>query len=223
VIEFIGLYGDDLSPTIVTELAPADRRSRLTLSDLTWAVQSILRALNATHALNLFHRDIKWQNVLVSFGARNLRVIDWGLAEPIRPSRKLPARVGTTAYRAPELLMGVRHYGPEVDIWAAGVAMADAMFGFPMIFPSDEESEVLAWHTHLFGHERMREVAQELECEVDLRFYPAQGFLGFALPHTRWFFTREALDLLGRLLTPERKARVSAGEALSHPFFREEF
>jgi serine/threonine protein kinase len=222
VVEFIGLYGDDFSPVIVTEFAPSEPFGFVVLEELRWAVYSVLAALNGTHSLGLFHRDVKWQNMLVSFRKRSLKLVDWGLAEPILPPRKLPYRVGTTSYKAPELLMGVRYYGAEVDVWAAGVAMAELMFGCPTFFPAADDEEVLARQTRVFGNERMGALARGYECDVHLPFHREAGFVEFALPHTRHLFTRESLDLLGRLLTPEREARATAAEALAHEFFRDQ-
>jgi casein kinase II subunit alpha len=219
VIDFIGLYGDDRSPILVTELGVSDRRTLVSLPELKWAMHALFSALNATHSRNVFHRDIKWQNLLVSFGERRLRLIDWGLAEHVIPGRKLPSRVGTTCYKAPELLLGFKFYGPEVDIWAAGVTMADLMFGCPTFFPAVDDDEVLTRHTQVFGDARLSRIAGEYEWRGTLGYHPGNSFVEFALPHTRALFTHESLDLLGKLLVPEREQRITANDVLEHPFF----
>jgi casein kinase II subunit alpha len=219
VIEFIGVYGDRWSPIIVTEFATRDNDIDLTLDDLRWVMRCLLAALNATHYRHVFHRDIKWQNLMVSFHNRTFKLIDWGLAEYIVADRKLASRVGTKTYKAPELLMGARMYGPEVDVWAAGVTMANLMFGCPSFFPGANDREVLARQTRIFGHLRMSRLAKQYRYKWKRFGSERQSILEFALPHTRSLFTSRALDLLGQLLVPERDSRLTAAEALFHPFF----
>jgi casein kinase II subunit alpha len=220
VLEFIGVYGDELDPIIATELAPHDTAARVALSDVRWAMRCLLGALNATHARRAFHRDVKWANVLMSFRERSFRLIDWGLAELVIPGRPLGPRTGTKCYKAPELLLGWRDYGPPVDVWAAGVSMANLMFGRHCFFAAGNDRGVLTRHAQLFGHARIAKIARQIGYEGHVPFYLKRSFLEFALPDTRALFTSDAIDLLERLLTPEVRDRITAGEALLHPFFR---
>jgi casein kinase II subunit alpha len=219
VIEFIGVYGDENSPIIVTEFASRDKNTNITLNDLKWAMNCLLSALNETHYRHVFHRDIKWQNLMVSFRERTLKIIDWGLAEYIVSDRKLSSRVGTKTYKAPELLMGAQFYGSEIDILAAGITMANLMFGCPSLFTGSGDLEILFRQIEIFGRLRMSRIAKELKYKRKIVDRKRRSFLEFALPHTRQLITSEALDLLEKLLMPEGKRRITAADALTHLFF----
>jgi casein kinase II subunit alpha len=219
IIEFIGLYGDELTPILVTELGIRDSDTIVGLSDFKWAVKSLLQAINETHYRHIFHRDIKWPNLLVSFKNRSLKLIDWGLADFIVAGRKYPPKCGTKSYKAPELLMGYRYYGPPVDVWAAGVTMANLLYGCPSFFSSSDDDGVLAKQTRIFGHLRMSRIADSLKWGGSVALYTKQSLLEYALPHTRQLFSKQSLDLLQQLLVPEANGRVTAADALQHPFF----
>jgi serine/threonine protein kinase len=117
--------------------------------------------------------------------------------------------------------MGYRYYGADVDIWAAGVTMANLLYGCPSFFSGADDEAVLGRHTRIFGNLRMSRIAQDLGYDGAIQHYQKQSLLEYALPHTRHLFTRDSLDLLQQLLIPEMKARISAAEALQHPFFGE--
>ncbi len=81
----------------------------------------LLAGVQYLHENNILHRDIKSANLLITKG-NVLKIADWGLARSttIHPDRKLTSPVVTLWYRSPELILGSRFYGPEVDIWSVG-------------------------------------------------------------------------------------------------------
>jgi casein kinase II subunit alpha len=218
ILHLIGVYGDAYDPIIVTELCDHESNPT-TLSDIKWLLSSLLKCLNATHRIHIFHRDIKLQNLLSSFSDRKLRVIDWGLAEWVIADHKYSYRVGTKSYKAPELLMKSPVYGPGIDIWSAGVVLANLIFGCPSFFAGNDDKMVLHRHVQLFGHVRMRRIAKSLGYEKVIPYYGRQSLLEFVLPHARNFITRESLDMVQCLLVPEMGKRITAAEALMHSFF----
>lgn len=220
VVKLHGVYGDELSPIIVTEFVARDENTNISYEDLQWIMRELLMALNATHYEHIFHRDIKWQNLLVSFKERRLRIIDWGLAEFFIRGRRYSPSAGTKSYKAPELLLGCRQYGPAVDVWAAGIIMANLMFGCPSFFNAGDVQGVLARHTQFFGPRRMRRLAKMCGYRRPLLQTGGQSFLELALPHTRHLIKKEAIDLLQELLTPEPNLRITAADALLHPFLK---
>ena len=221
VIKLFGVYGDEFSPVIVTERIKQSNRTVLSYEELRWVMRELLRTLNGTHYHNVFHRDVKWQNMLVSFEERKMRLIDWGLAEYVVLDQEYSPSVGTKSYKAPELLMEWRHYGPGVDIWAAGIVMANLMYGCPSFFSAAENEGVLVRQTKLFGKNRMMKLARRYKYKRPLAYTTTQSLLEYALPHTRHLFTHESLDFLQLLLVPEPEDRASAAEALLHPFVRD--
>jgi serine/threonine protein kinase len=217
-VRLVGVYGDEHAPIIVTELAHRDDAAPIALDDLRWLMRSLLATLNQTHYLNVFHRDIKWANLMVSFKNRTLRVIDWGLAEWVIKDMAIPV-VGTKSYKAPELLLGAEKYGPAVDVWAAGVVMGNLMFGCYSFFSGSSESAVLLKQAKIFGTRRIARLAKQYGYTKRVPRVAPRSMLEFALPHTRHLFTRASFDLLVELLRPERADRIKAADALTHDFF----
>jgi cyclin-dependent kinase 12/13 len=84
-------------------------------------LHQLLKGVQFLHSSNILHRDLKSANLLVTKG-NVLKIADWGLARSmtINPSRKLTIPTVTLWYRSPELILGNRQYGPEIDMWSVG-------------------------------------------------------------------------------------------------------
>lgn len=59
-------------------------------------------------------------NVLIDHNARQLTLIDWGLADFYQPGKEYPVRVATRFYKGPELLVDIKDYDYSLDVWGAG-------------------------------------------------------------------------------------------------------
>lgn len=221
IINFVGLYGDEYVPVIVTNFLKSDSNCIPSYKDFQWVMKSLLQALNATHYNKIFHRDVKWQNMLVSFKDHKLYLIDWGLAEYIIKGRSYSPRTGTRSYKAPELLLSYNYYNQKVDIWAAGCVMANLMFGVHSFFSGSDNDDVLMKQVEFYGKLRMKRLATRYGRKKKLPYLDRQSFLEYALPHTRHLITNESLDLLSNLLMPEPEYRLDAADALIHHFFNE--
>lgn len=114
-----------------------NRLSPLTVKAL---MKQLLEGLAYCHARSFAHRDLKPQNLLVD-DSGILKIADFGLARSmVRPPRAYTHEVVTLWYRAPEVLLGLSHYGLSVDLWAAGCIFAE--MAHPRnapIFPGDSE------------------------------------------------------------------------------------
>ncbi|XP_015257246.1 PREDICTED: serine/threonine-protein kinase NLK [Cyprinodon variegatus] len=88
----------------------------------------ILRGLKYLHSAGILHRDIKPGNLLVNSNCV-LKICDFGLArvEESDESRHMTQEVVTQYYRAPEILMGSRHYTNSIDIWSVGCIFAELL------------------------------------------------------------------------------------------------
>lgn len=94
--------------------------------------RQIFEALAYAYAQGVIHRDIKPQNMIVAHNAgadarRRLLIIDWGLADFYRAGQKMPVRVASRHYKAPELLMEYPYYDYAVDVWAAGCILGEML------------------------------------------------------------------------------------------------
>lgn len=83
------------------------------------------------HRQNIAHRDLKPENLILLDSSReySLKVIDFGCAALMAPSKQLETFVGSAYYIAPEVF--TKKYGLECDIWSAGVIMYILLCGYP--------------------------------------------------------------------------------------------
>lgn len=219
IIDLIGIYGDEYDPVIITNYIQSNSNCIPSYKDFQWVIKSLLQALNATHYNKIFHRDVKWQNMLVSFDDHKLFLIDWGLADYIIKGRSYSPKTGTRSYKAPELLLSYNYYNQKVDIWAAGCVMANLMFGVHSFFSGRDNEDVLLKQVQFYGKLRMKRLAMRYGKKKKFPYLNRQSFLEYALPHTRHLITNESLDLLGNLLMPEPEYRLNAADAICHSFF----
>jgi serine/threonine protein kinase len=74
------------------------------------------------------HRDVKPHNVMIDHSQRQLRLIDWGLAEFYHPAREYNVRVASRYYKGPELLVDLQDYDYSLDLWSLGCMFAAMIF-----------------------------------------------------------------------------------------------
>jgi cyclin-dependent kinase 12/13 len=111
-------------------------------------IQSLMRqlmeALAYCHSKNFLHRDLKCSNILIN-NKGQLKLADWGLARfyfADDQSRLYTNHVITLWYRPPELLLGVEHYGPAVDMWSCGCILGELFVKKPL-FQGNQEFDQL--------------------------------------------------------------------------------
>ncbi|KAK7882745.1 hypothetical protein WMY93_028919 [Mugilogobius chulae] len=182
----------------------------------------ILRGLKYLHSAGILHRDIKPGNLLVNSNCV-LKICDFGLArvEETDESRHMTQEVVTQYYRAPEILMGSRHYGNSIDIWSVGCIFAE-LLGRRILFQAQSPIQQLDLITDLLGTPSME--AMRTACE-GARAHILRG------PHKQPSLpvlytlssqaTHEAVHLLCRMLVFDPSKRISAKDALAHPYLDE--
>ena len=180
----------------------------------------LIKGVAFCHHHRVLHRDLKPQNLLINREGE-LKLADFGLARAFGiPVRSYTHEVVTLWYRAPDVLMGSRRYSTPVDMWSIGCIFAEMSNGRPL-FPGTSESNQLERIFKALGTPTPEIYPGIVELpEYNPNFAvspPVEGGLAALMPS----MTPVMLDLASRLLQYDPNKRISAKEALSHPFFKE--
>lgn len=180
----------------------------------------LLRGLAHLHAHWVVHRDVKTSNLLLS-ASGVLKLADFGLARQFGdPPEPLTPGVVTLHYRAPELLLGVDHYGPPVDLWSAGCIFAELLTNRPL-FSASSEMELLGQMAAMLGAPNDAVwpgvSARPAFSVLPLRHVAAGRLRAEYASRT----TALGLQLLEGLLTYDPRRRLSSEAALRHGYFDE--
>lgn len=193
---------------------PAERIQRLTYQ--------IIKGLAHMHKHNFFHRDIKPENILLreENGVEVIKIADLGCAKEIRSRPPYTEYVATRWYRAPELLLRMQAYSSPIDLWATGCIFAE-LFLRRNLFSGTSDLDMLHQIVSKLGSEQLN---QWKEGKLD-----KSRFKQFAeykkVPTSTWLAdtqlpeTEHAVELFESLLAFEPNARLTAANALDHPFF----
>uniref|UniRef100_A0A8C7D2C7 Mitogen-activated protein kinase n=1 Tax=Oncorhynchus kisutch TaxID=8019 RepID=A0A8C7D2C7_ONCKI len=200
---------------VVTELMQSDLHKiivspqPLSSDHVKVFLYQILRGLKYLHSAGILHRDIKPGNLLVNSNCV-LKICDFGLA-----------RVVTQYYRAPEILMGSHHYSNAIDIWSIGCIFAE-LLGRRILFQAQSPIQQLDLITDLLGTpslEAMRTACEGARAHI-LRGPHKQPSLPVLYTLSSQA-THEAVHLLCRMLVFDPSKRISAKDALAHPYLDE--
>ncbi|XP_047187487.1 cyclin-dependent kinase 15 isoform X2 [Scophthalmus maximus] len=181
----------------------------------------LLRGLSFIHQNRILHRDLKPQNLLISY-LGELKLADFGLARSKSiPSQTFSSEVVTLWYRPPDVLLGSTDYSTALDMWGAGCVFIEMLQGAPA-FPGV---------TDVFEQLQKIWTVLGVPCEDN---WPGVSLLPNYRPE--WFHQSEPKqfravwkrlnqlphkteDLVQRMLTRVPTDRISALEALKHPYF----
>lgn len=89
----------------------------------------IIRALNYLSSLNIAHRDIKPQNILIDTDKNTVVICDLGSAKQLIHGEPNLAYICSRSYRAPELIFGAQDYTTQIDMWAFGCVLVEMING----------------------------------------------------------------------------------------------
>ncbi|KAM8961577.1 serine/threonine-protein kinase NLK2 [Pelodytes ibericus] len=213
---------------VITELMQTDLHKvivspqPLSADHIKVFLYQILRGLKYLHSAGILHRDIKPGNLLVNSNCV-LKICDFGLArvEELDESQHMTQEVVTQYYRAPEILMGSRHYRNAIDIWSVGCIFAE-LLGRRILFQAQSPIQQLDLITDLLGTPPL--TAMRSACEgarAHIMRGPHKPPSLSVLYMLSGEATHEAVHLLCRMLLFDPLKRISAKDALTHPYLEE--
>ena len=190
-----------------------------------YIIYQILKALKYLHSGDLLHRDLKPSNCLLNAEC-HLKLADFGLARSVHcddPSQGNPVLtdyVATRWYRGPEILLGSTQYTKGVDMWAVGCILGEMLLGSP-IFPGTSIMNQLDRILEITGRPSQEDIeainspiaAIILDSVQQVKQVKQKG-LHDLFPKA----SPDALNLLKKLLRFNPNKRLTAEEALNHPY-----
>ncbi|XP_058109734.1 cell division control protein 2 homolog A isoform X1 [Magnolia sinica] len=179
----------------------------------------ILRGIAYCHSHRVLHRDLKPQNLLIDRRTNSLKLADFGLARAFGiPVRTFTHEVVTLWYRAPEILLGSRHYSTPVDVWSVGCIFAEMVNQRPL-FPGDSEIDELFKIFRVLGtpnEETWPGVTALPDFKSAFPKWPSKD-LATVVPDLE----PAGIDLLSKMLFLEPSRRITARNALEHEYFKD--
>ncbi|XP_046753283.1 calcium/calmodulin-dependent protein kinase type II alpha chain isoform X10 [Diprion similis] len=161
-------------------------------ADASHCIQQILESVHHCHHNGVVHRDLKPENLLLASKAKGaaVKLADFGLAIEVQGEQQAWfGFAGTPGYLSPEVLKK-EPYGKPVDIWACGVILYILLVGYPPFWDEDQH-----------------------------RLYAQIKAGAYDYPSPEWdTVTTEAKNLINQMLTVNPSKRITASEALKHPW-----
>ncbi|CAL1608401.1 unnamed protein product [Knipowitschia caucasica] len=205
---------------LVTHLMGADLNNivkcqKLTDDHVQFLIYQILRGLKYIHSADIIHRDLKPSNLAVNEDCE-LKILDFGLAR--HTDDEMTGYVATRWYRAPEIMLNWMHYNMTVDIWSVGCIMAELLTG-RTLFPGTDHINQLQQIMRLTGTPPASLISRMPSHEArnyinSLAHMPKRNFADVFIGANPL-----AVDLLEKMLVLDTDKRITAPEALAHPYF----
>ncbi|XP_019052834.1 PREDICTED: mitogen-activated protein kinase homolog NTF6-like, partial [Nelumbo nucifera] len=207
---------------IVYELMDTDLhqiiRSSQPLTDYhcQFFLYQLLRGLKYIHSANVLHRDLKPSNLLLNANC-DLKICDFGLARTTSEKVPMTEYVVTRWYRAPELLLNCSAYTAAIDIWSVGCILMEIIRREPL-FPGNSHVQQLRLITEMIGSPDDSDLGflrsdNARKRVKQLPRVPKQPF-SQKFPD----MSPLAIDLAERMLVFYPSKRITADEALNHPY-----
>ncbi|XP_023554304.1 CDPK-related protein kinase-like [Cucurbita pepo subsp. pepo] len=200
LVQFYEAFEDHDNVYIVMELCEGgelldrilSRGGKYSEEDAKAVMVQILTVVAFCHLQGVVHRDLKPENFLYTSKDENaqLKAIDFGLSDFVKPDERLNDIVGSAYYVAPEVLH--RSYGTEADVWSIGVIAYILLCGSRPFWARTESGIFRA--------------VLKADLSFDEGPWPS--------------LSSEAKDFVKRLLNKDPRKRLTAAQALSHPWIR---
>ena len=170
-------------------------------ADAQMLYKQVLEGIEYLHDSRVVHRDIKPSNILITKDRQRAVLVDFNVAKKIPGDQKVfqlfTKSAGTLAYVAPERLKENQNYSEKVDMWAAGLVLV-------MLLTGQHPFDLTSTTAKLFA-----QIMDGESIVSDLMYFIN-------------YISDDAKDLVTKLVVKDPKVRLSAKEALEHPWFKKD-
>eukprot|EP00164_Ancoracysta_twista_P000863 GFYU01001135.1.p1 GENE.GFYU01001135.1~~GFYU01001135.1.p1 ORF type:complete len:482 (-),score=125.48 GFYU01001135.1:676-2121(-) len=193
------------------------RRHYLSESKVKTFMYQLIKSMDHMHRNGIFHRDIKPENILIA--DEQLKLADFGSCRGIYSKQPYTEYISTRWYRAPECLLTDGYYSYKMDMWGVGCVFFEIISLFPL-FPGTNELDQVQKIHNILGTPPPEVLAKFKRHASHMDFnFPSKEGSGIAklIPHA----SQECIELIMKLLAYNPDERLSARQALKHPYFKE--
>lgn len=224
LVQLLDVVHCDGSLYLVFEFVESDLKKTLEKNGpftglaLKKTMYQLVSALAYCHANRVAHRDLKPANILIS-DTNKVKLADFGLARAFQiPIHTYTHEVVTLWYRAPEILLGEKHYTPAIDIWSLGCIFAELARG-KVFLKGDCEIGQLFEIFKVFG--LPKDTDDSWPGVSRLKYFNPEMPNFEAKPLEPLFesLNADGCDLLKRMMVYCPLKRITPKEALLHPWF----
>mgnify|MGYP003311597860 FL=1 len=188
---------------------------QLTDFDVRYYILELLKALDFCHSQGIMHRDVKPHNVMIDHEKRQLRLIDWGLAEFYHPAKEYNVRVASRYFKGPELLVDLQDYDYALDMWSLGCMFAGMIFRKEPFFNGHDNYDQLVRIAKVLGTDELYAYLSKYRIELDPHLESLVGrhsrkpWSKFVNADNQHLVSSEAIDFLDKLLRYDHQERLT--------------
>ncbi|XP_036847437.2 MAPK/MAK/MRK overlapping kinase [Manis javanica] len=193
------------------------RRQRLSGKKIMHYMYQLCKSLDHMHRNGIFHRDVKPENILIKQDV--LKLGDFGSCRSVYSKQPYTEYISTRWYRAPECLLTDGFYTYKMDLWSAGCVLYEISSLQPL-FPGASELDQISKIHDVIGtpaEKTLTKFKQSRAMSFDFPFKKGSG-----IPLLTANLSPQCLSLLHAMVAYDPDDRITAHQALQHPYFHEQ-
>ncbi|XP_045416256.1 MAPK/MAK/MRK overlapping kinase isoform X1 [Lemur catta] len=193
------------------------RRHPLSEKKIMYYMYQLCKSLDHMHRNGIFHRDVKPENILIKQDV--LKLGDFGSCRSVYSKQPYTEYISTRWYRAPECLLTDGFYTYKMDLWSAGCVFYEIASLQPL-FPGANELDQISKIHDVIGTPAQKTLTKFKQSRAMSFDFPFKKGSGIPLLTTN--LSPQCLSLLHSMVAYDPDERITARQALQHPYFQEQ-
>uniref|UniRef100_H0XHE5 MAPK/MAK/MRK overlapping kinase n=1 Tax=Otolemur garnettii TaxID=30611 RepID=H0XHE5_OTOGA len=193
------------------------RRHPLSEKKIMYYMYQLCKSLDHMHRNGIFHRDVKPENILIKQDV--LKLGDFGSCRSVYSKQPYTEYISTRWYRAPECLLTDGFYTYKMDLWSAGCVFYEIASLRPL-FPGANELDQISKIHDVIGTPAQKTLIKFKQSRAMSFDFPFKKGSGIPLLTTN--LSQQCLSLLHAMVAYDPDERITAHQALQHPYFKEQ-